>query len=168
MSWRHGLVFALIVLFIVTTDQWSKEWIRANIAIGGSLPEVACINMVHVENTGSAFGLFTNQAFLLSIVAIVGLAIVLLFFRYLSELGFAGGVALSLIFGGAMGNLIDRLRLGSVTDFIYVRIWNDVFWPAFNVADSAITIGAISLAVISMIRLKKAHGTESTSANKGN
>lgn len=155
MKWWQGLLFILLAAAIVIIDQVTKEWIRTNIALGGALPEVGCLSIVHVQNTGSAFGLFTNQAFLLSIVAIAGLVIILIFFRYLSELGFAGGIALSLIFAGALGNQIDRFMLGHVTDFIYIRLWDNVFWPAFNVADSAITVGAIALAIIALIGLKK-------------
>jgi signal peptidase II len=64
-----------------------------------------------------------------------------------------------MIFAGAVGNQIDRFRYGYVTDFIYVRIWDNLFWPAFNVADSAITIGSISLAIIILIGLRKKRGT---------
>ncbi len=149
------MVFLAIAACIVTLDILSKEWIRTNIPLGGSLPEQCSVVIVNIENTGSAFGLFTNQAFLLSVVAIAGLVIVLVFFRYMSELGFLSGIALSLIFAGALGNLIDRLRFGHVTDFVYVRLWGDVFWPAFNVADSAITVGALSLAVITLVSLRK-------------
>jgi signal peptidase II len=154
MTWWQGLIFVLLVGLIVTLDQISKEWIRAHVELGNSLPEMGCLTIVHIQNTGSAFGLFTNQAFLLSIVAIAGLVIILIFFKYMRELGFAGGIALSLIFAGALGNQIDRFRLGHVTDFIYIRLWGNVFWPAFNVADSAITVGAIALGVIALIGLK--------------
>lgn len=155
LKWWQGLIFIGIATAIVILDQVTKEWIRKHIASGDALPEMGCLSIVHIQNTGSAFGLFTNQAFLLSIVAIAGLIIILIFFRYLHELGFSGGVALSLIFAGALGNQIDRFRLGHVTDFIYIRLWGNFFWPAFNVADSAITIGAISLAVIAFTGLKK-------------
>ena len=155
LKWWQGLIFASIAAAIVILDQVTKEWIRTHIANGDALPEMGCLSIVHIQNTGSAFGLFTNQAFLLSIVAIAGLVIILIFFSYLRELGFAGGVALSLIFGGALGNQIDRFRLGHVTDFIYVRLWGNFYWPAFNVADSAITVGAISLGIIAFFGLKK-------------
>jgi signal peptidase II len=167
LTWRHGVAFIAIAAAIVTLDQVSKEWIRSHIAIGDSLPEVGPLTIVNVQNSGSAFGLFTNQAFLLSIVAIAGLVMVLIFFRYLAELGFAGGVALSLVFGGALGNLIDRLRFGYVTDFIYLRLWDEVYWPAFNVADSAITIGALALAVIALVKFKKEDEPRSRHGDKG-
>jgi signal peptidase II len=153
LTWRKGFIFFATAFAIIALDQISKEWIRSNISLGGSLPEMGPLTIIHIQNTGSAFGLFTNQAFLLSIVAIAGLLVVLSFFRYFTELGFLGGLALSCIFAGASGNLIDRLRLGYVTDFIYVRLWGNFYWPAFNAADSAITVGAISLAVIALVKM---------------
>jgi len=157
IKWWYALIFISIVAAVLILDIVTKEWIRASLPPGGALPEVGPVTIVNVQNTGSAFGLFTNQAFLLSIVAIAGLVVVLLFFRYLAELGFMGGLALSLIFAGALGNLIDRLRFGRVTDFIYVRLWDNVYWPAFNVADSAITAGAILLAFVALVNLGKKH-----------
>jgi signal peptidase II len=160
------LVFLAIVAIIVALDQFSKQWIRDNMALGGSLPAMGQLTIVHVQNTGSAFGLFTGQAFLLSIIAVAGLVVVLLFFRYLKQLGLAGGIALSLIFSCALGNLIDRLRLGHVTDFIYVRLWNNFYWPAFNVADSAITTGALLLAVVALSAFGKKHEPEPEAGKK--
>jgi len=110
-------------------------------------------------NTGSAFGLFANQAFLLSLVAIVGLVVILLFYRYLSEYSILGTFALGLVLGGAVGNLVDRFYFGgAVTDFIDVRLWHDFHWPVFNVADSAITIGTIALACFIFLAMKKENG----------
>jgi len=157
IRWWYALIYLVIIAVLLILDIATKEWIRTNLPPGGSFPEIWQLNIVHVQNTGSAFGLFTNQTILLSIVAIAGLVVLLLFFRYLSELGFMGGLALSLIFAGALGNLIDRLRFGCVTDFIYVRLWGNVFWPAFNVADSAITVGAILLAFVALANLGKKH-----------
>jgi signal peptidase II len=166
ITWWYALIFVGIVAVLLALDIATKEWIRANLPLGGSFPEVWQLNIVHIQNTGSAFGLFTNQAFLLSAVAIAGLVVVLLFFKYLKDLGFMGGLALSLIFAGALGNLIDRLRFGYVTDFLYVRLWGDVFWPAFNVADSAITVGAILLAFVALNSLGKKHEPKPGTAKK--
>jgi signal peptidase II len=166
IKWWYALIFIAIIAAILILDILSKEWIRASLPPGGAFPEIGRLTIVNVQNTGSAFGLFTNQAFLLSIVAIAGLVVVLLFFKYLGELGFMGGLALSFIFAGALGNLIDRLRFGRVTDFIYVRLWDNVFWPAFNVADSAITVGAILLAFVALVNLGKKHEPKPGNAKK--
>ena len=94
------------------------------------------------------------------------MAVVILYFYYLANLGIAGVVALSLIFSGALGNQIDRFRFGHVTDFIYVRLWGDFYWPAFNVADSAITVGAITLAIVALTSLKSENDAKARVADK--
>jgi len=139
----------------VVADQFSKAWIRANLPEGRSLFETGFLRITHVHNTGAAFGLFPDQSFALSIVALIGitaiLAYVLVIYRYFpSPDGMLGKLALGLVFGGTLGNLIDRLRFGYVTDFIDFG-----FWPAFNIADSAVTVGVIIFAY-SLLRLGKA------------
>ena len=140
------MVFFLTGLLIVTADQLSKLWIRSNLLVGQSLPEAGFFRLTHVHNTGAAFGLFQDQTFALTIVALVGIVILLVYalfiyhrFPFLNNgLGIS---ALGLVLGGTVGNLIDRLRFGYVIDFIDVGIW-----PAFNIADSAIVVGVIILA----------------------
>jgi signal peptidase II len=166
LTWWNGVVFLLIASAIVAADQFSKQWINTTISVGGALPEIGPLTIINIQNTGSAFGLFPNQAFLLSVVAIAGLAVILMFFRYFSELGFLGGIALSLIFAGALGNLIDRLTVGYITDFIYVRLWANFFWPAFNIADSSISVGAVSLAIIALVKMRKKNEPVTKSGKK--
>lgn len=140
------MVFFFTALLIVIADQFSKLWIRSTLLVGQSLPEVGFFRLTHVHNTGAAFGLFQNQTFALIIVALVGITVLLVYALFIyprfpflnSRLGIS---ALGLVLGGTVGNLIDRLRLGYVTDFISVGIW-----PAFNIADSAIVVGVIIFA----------------------
>jgi signal peptidase II len=160
-SWWRGGLFLLIAAFVVAIDQITKSWVRSHLLPGESLPEVGFLSITYVGNTGSAFGLFAKQSLLLSIVAIVGIVMILLFYRYLSTYGILGTLALGLIFGGAVGNQIDRFRLGYVTDFILVRLWHNLYWPTFNVADSAITVGTIALACFIFLTLKKDDGKSS-------
>jgi len=159
-GWRGGL-FLVIAAFVVALDQTSKLWVRSYLDPYETIPLVGCLSLTNVRNTGSAFGLFANQAFLLTLVAIVGLVTILLFYRYLSRISLLSSFALGLVFGGAVGNLIDRLRLGHVTDFIDVRLWRDFHWPAFNVADSAITVGSIVLAIFIFWAFRKGDGSSS-------
>ena len=148
--------FLLSVLLVVVADQLSKLWIRSNLLVGQSLFEVGFFQIIRLPpNTGAAFGLFQDQSFALTIVAIVGIAAILLYalliyrrFPFLNNL--LGRSALGLILGGTIGNLIDRLRFGGVTDFISIGIW-----PAFNIADSAIVVGVILFAY-SLLPLAKA------------
>jgi signal peptidase II len=138
-------LFLIVAALIVTFDQLSKLWIRAHLALGESLPLTDRLSLIYVGNTGSAFGLLANRTFLLIIIGIASLLIVLLFLRYLSQVTTLSMVSIGLIWGGAVGNFIDRLRFGYVTDFVYFRLWGDFYWPAFNVADAAITIGVVVL-----------------------
>lgn len=156
-KWRHA-VFFLIGVLIVTADQLSKLWIRNAIPEGQSLFRLGFFQITHVQNTGAAFGLFRDQTFALTIIAIVAAAVILVYafisFRHLAWLDTMWSrVALGLVLGGTVGNLIDRLRFGSVTDFIDFG-----YWPAFNVADSAVTVGVIMFAV-TLFRLAQSEKT---------
>ncbi len=134
-------VCAVISLFIVLLDQFTKYLVRNFMSPFDAIKVFPFLNLVSVRNEGAAFGMFKffgNAAFIVvSLVAIV--FVLFLLFRSREN-----RLALSLILGGAAGNLIDRIVFGKVTDFI------DVFagrfhWPAFNVADSALTLGLILL-----------------------
>lgn len=130
--------FLILTLFIISFDQISKYIVIQNLKLGESVPNSGIFRFTHAQNTGTAFSLFQNQTDILTIVSFV--AIVLIIFIYLSIEKPSNYIYLSygLLFGGAFGNLIDRVRLGYVTDFFDVG-----FWPIFNIADSAITIGII-------------------------
>jgi signal peptidase II len=141
---RLGL-FLLVAALVVTFDQLSKLWIRAHLALGESLPLTGRLSLTYIGNTGSAFGLLANRTFLLIIIGIASLLIVLLFLRYLSQVTTLSMISIGLVWGGAVGNLIDRLVFGYVTDFIYFRLWGNFYWPAFNIADAAITVGVFVL-----------------------
>ena len=144
-NWLN-VVFFLVALLVIAADQLTKLWIRSNLAIGESLPETGLFRLTRIYNTGAAFGLFQGQSFVLTIVAIIAVIALILFvlfgyhqFPFLDER--FGKPTLGLLLGGIASNLIDRLYLGYVTDFIDIGVW-----PAFNVADSSITVGAILFA----------------------
>ncbi len=157
-SWRRNAAFFLTALLVAATDQLSKFWIRSNLALGESLPDTGFLRFTHVQNTGSAFGLFQDQTLPLTIVAFIGITVLLFFvlfmhrrFPFLATM--PAKLGLGLILGGTVGNLLDRLLYsGKVTDFINIGIW-----PAFNTADSAIVVGVIIFAscLLSMPRVAK-------------
>ncbi len=152
--WRNAVLF-LIALLVIAADQLSKIWIRSNIPAGQSLFEAGFFRLTHIHNTGAAFGLFPGQSFLLSIVASVAIGLLLVYafvlYRRFSLLdNVPERVAIGLVLGGTVGNLIDRLRFGYVTDFIDFNIW-----PAFNIADSAVTVGVILFAFSFVVRIGK-------------
>ncbi|MDI6815223.1 MAG: signal peptidase II [Dehalococcoidales bacterium] len=141
-----NVVFLLTALLVVAADQLSKVWIRSNLVMWQSLPEAGFFRLTHVPNYGATFGLFQGQTFPLIIVALVGIVILLVYALFISHRfpflnNVVGKLALGLVLGGTVGNLIDRLRFGYVTDFIAVGIW-----PAFNLADSVIVVGVIIFA----------------------
>ena len=152
-KWRTVVLFLTAVL-VVAADQLTKIWVRSY-PEWQPIYEKGFFQLIHVHNTGSAFGLFQDQSFTLTIVAVVGIALLLFWAlfahrRFPLLTGMPNRIALGLILGGAVGNLVDRLRLGHVTDFIDVGIW-----PAFNIADSAIVIGVI-MVIYSLFRLARA------------
>ena len=152
-KWRTAVLF-LIALLVVAADQLTKIWVRSY-PEWPPIYEKGFFRLIHVHNTGAAFGLFQDQSFTLTIVAVVGIALFLfwalfLYRRFPLLTGMSDRIALGLILGGTVGNLVDRLRLGHVTDFIDVGIW-----PAFNIADSAIVVGVI-IVIYSLFRLVRA------------
>lgn len=131
---------------VVLLDQVSKWWIMTTFSLFELRPVIdGFFNLVFVTNSGAAFGLLAGpqvwwrQLFFVS-VAIFALGVLVGAYRHYRLQGTAWVVAIGLIAGGAVGNLIDRLRFGSVIDFLDFYI-NTHHWPAFNVADSAITVG---------------------------
>ncbi len=143
---RELLLFLLPALGILLVDQLSKFLVRTNLQLGESLPREGLLRLTYITNAGGVFGLFVNPSFLLVLTVIVGIVILFLYLHYLPSGSRLLQMGLGLVFGGAIGNLIDRLRFGEVTDFIDVRLWGNFHWPAFNLADSAITIGVFILA----------------------
>ena len=130
------LPLLLVSLLVIGADQLSKYLVRANMDLGQSIPSEGIVRLTYTTNTGGAFGLFANQTFLLTTAAVVGIAVLVIYLRYLPLGSTLLRLGLGLDLGGAVGNLIDRVRLGEVTDFIDVG-----FWPVFNLADSAIVVG---------------------------
>jgi signal peptidase II len=151
-----------IIGSIVAFDQITKEIVRRTLPLHGEPAQVipGLLDLTHVQNTGAAFGLLNAADFPYKtavMIAVAGIAL-LAIAAYATQLGFHERVArigLSLILGGAFGNLIDRAVAGHVVDFVDVYWGTTHFW-AFNVADAAITIGAI-LVLVDMIGLGRRH-----------
>ena len=141
------LLFVITVSVLVTADQITKSWIRTY-PEGSVIFQQGFFRIMNIENSGAAFGMFQGYSSILMVVDFMALAAILvylLFFRqrYPLPLFRLGWLALTLIFAGTLGNLVDRLNpaLDGITDFVYIGPW-----PAFNVSDSCITSGVILLA----------------------
>ena len=144
-KWRN-VVFGCVGLLVILVDQLSKAWIRNNLAWGQSIFDVGFFQILHIHNTGAAFGILKGHSLTLTIVDFVGIVVILLLvFVFRSRWSFLDSMlvmsAIGMVMGGTIGNLIDRLYLGYVTDFLDFRVW-----PVFNVADSAVTVGVIIIA----------------------
>ena len=153
------IILFLTVALIVLTDQFTKTYITATMTLHSSSVIIkGLLNLTYVRNPGAAFGFLANASpwfrtvfFVIVAVLAIGLIIYYIWESRDDEPGLV--FALSLILAGASGNLIDRIRFGEVVDFIdfYISAYH---WPAFNVADSAISVGAIIL-IIEVIRRKR-------------
>ncbi len=146
---RTNLVLGGLALLIVVFDQWTKALVREAIPLNTSASLVSWLDdivvLTHIRNSGAAFGLGQGLGKLLIYSASVAILLIVLYFRRIAENSALLRIALGLQLGGAIGNLIDRLTLGGVTDFI------DLGWfPIFNVADSAITVGTVLLCVYAL------------------
>jgi len=146
MIWYKDWVFYSIAIAVFILDQISKEVIRRHLPLYDSWPEEGFLRIVHGLNTGSAFGLFSGFTNLLIIASIVGIGVVLYYFQRQEITVIWYRLSIGLIVGGALGNLVDRLKDGAVVDFISVG-----WWPAFNVADSSISVGMVLLILILLL-----------------
>lgn len=153
-------------------DQWTKLIVLANFEYGESIPVIhQFFNLTYVRNTGAAFGFLANAdpAFRVPfflIVPVIAMIVLGFLYRDLPQDAKWRTLALGLVSGGALGNLIDRVRLGYVVDFLDFHYMNKYFFPAFNVADTAICIG-VGLLLLSTITVgqKEAENASNTSRN---
>lgn len=128
---------------VIGLDVLSKLWVIRHFELGESRRIFSFFYLTFIHNTGTAFGLFQGNNKALLTLAVVILGALLYSARGLSERGgLWGALGVALVLGGAIGNVIDRIRYGQVVDFLDFRVW-----PVFNVADSAITIGAICISI---------------------
>ena len=137
----------ILIVTIVLLDQSTKYLARTYIQPFGSIQILPVLELVNVQNTGAAFGIFKSLGNVFFIVVSIS-AIIFMFWIILTNR--EDYRFFSILAGGAMGNLIDRLMLGHVVDFIYFSV-SGFYWPAFNVADSALTMG-VFLMMLSLIK----------------
>ena len=147
----RGLLFLGLAAGVVVLDQWTKSLAEDKLHRGPTrsvpVPVVGdFLRMTYVENRGAAFGLLQDQTTFFVLVGLIVIGVIAASYRYLPRSGFLMHLALGLQLGGAVGNLIDRLRQGYVVDFVDFG-YHSNWWPVFNVADSAICIGVALLAL---------------------
>jgi signal peptidase II len=141
--WSYALLAGMAGL-IVVVDQWTKALVRANLAIGEIWSPWTWLTpyarIVNWNNTGAAFGIFQGFSGVFSLLAIIVALVIIYYFPRVPAQDWVLRIAMGLQLGGALGNLVDRITIGRVTDFISVGSF-----AVFNVADSSITVGVIIL-----------------------
>jgi signal peptidase II len=159
----------LLSALVILADRVSKLWVEAHIQLGGAIPVIPrVLRITHWTNEGAAFSLFAESAsphlvrwVLVGFSLLAALAVLIALVKLGDRITLTT-VALALIFAGALGNVHDRILYGSVVDFIEVHIFS-YHWPDFNVADSAIVIGACLLFLDSLLPKKTAAAEETAS-----
>jgi signal peptidase II len=151
MQWVGMLSVAVAA---VVADQVTKRLIEHQLALDESRQVLPFLSITHVRNTGIAFGIFPGRLGIVSVLTLVAVAWMLLHFARSGARHVLLPVALGLLVGGSVSNLIDRVRDGRVTDFIHVS-----HWPTFNLADSFIVIGVVLL-LLSLSRLERSEGSQ--------
>jgi len=151
-SGRRHVLFLGVAALVLALDQATKEIVRNTLERGEIWPSSDWpIRIYHVTNTGAAFGILKEQTGFLILTTIIGLAAIILYYRYPPLEHPILSTAMGMMLGGAAGNLLDRLRLGRVTDFIDFPLW-----PAFNVADASVVIAVfVLLAAYTMLLPKR-------------
>ncbi len=142
-----------LATFFALTDQVTKLWVLRAVPADfywnrdGTAAGIEIIPgflyLVHIHNPGAAWGIMSGMSFWLALLGIIAVIVIIACHRHLELHRPFHQVIFGLLIGGIIGNVIDRLRTGKVVDFIDVRLWTDFRWPAFNVADSCITVGVV-------------------------
>ena len=144
----HLRLLGIVSVVILVLDQATKLYVDARFELYESVPVIrGWFHLTYIRNKGAAFGIFADNAVRIPFfitVSLVALLVILWYLRRLRAEQTLAAFSLALIFAGALGNLIDRVRLGEVIDFLDV-FWRHYHWPAFNVADSAICVGVALL-----------------------
>lgn len=159
-SWKNLLLPLnwVTVITVVVLDQLTKWLVVQNIALGQHIDLLPFFDLVHTKNRGAAFGMFheASAIFRLVFFALVTIVCLAILIRWLGTTNASERLlrfSLALILGGAFGNVFDRTVYGEVTDFVHV-FWHQHHFPAFNIADSAITTGT-TLLILQMLLLRR-------------
>ncbi len=152
------MIVLLLGLAILFLDQLTKQAIRSNFVYGESRPVIeGFFNLVYVRNDGAAWNILSGQSLILILISVAVLVLLVVYRRSFLEETLPHQIMLGLMLGGIVGNLVDRIRLGWVTDFLDFE-FGSYHYPSFNVADSAICI-AVALYIITNLLQKKEEGT---------
>jgi signal peptidase II len=141
---RAWLLAGAVALVTIVCDQVAKAAVRSSLELGERVDLIFGIDLTRVTNSGIAFGLFDDGGALVPVITAAALLAVIVWFALAPDRP-GLWLAVGLLTGGALGNLVDRVRDSAVTDFL-----DPPLWPAFNVADIAVTLGALTLALVAL------------------
>ena len=144
--WQRDWILFATIAAVSATDQLTKFAIKGTLRLGESWPAEGLIRLTHGANTGTAFGLLSNQTLFLIFASIIAIGFLVYFYRAYALPRPILRLAIGLQLGGAFGNLFDRVAFGAVTDFIDVG-----WWPIFNIADSSICVGMATLVIVLLL-----------------
>jgi signal peptidase II len=153
-------ILLVVCLGVLLLDQWTKYMVQEKLPLYQSVEVIkGFFDLTHVRNTGGAFSVFGGEkggigSYLFVAVSLLAIGVILFLVFKSKEDGGLLTLSLSLILGGAVGNLIDRFRYGEVIDFLDFHL-HTFYWPVFNIADSAISIGVILMAFELLFRDKR-------------
>jgi signal peptidase II len=144
------LALAAVAIAAIAADQLTKHIVSSKLALDDQVRVAGPLAIHHVQNSGIAFGLFASATLVVIILTTVAVGWMLIFFARSGSRHPVLPVALGLVIGGSVSNLVDRVRLGHVTDFLDLK-----FWPAFNLADSFIVVG-VAILLLALIAADRA------------
>jgi len=157
---RNALPWLLLSVLVIALDQWSKAWVLSSLPEYTAIPVIEGFwNWFRTYNTGAAFSFLSDaggwQIWFFTLLAIAISGLLGFWLSQTERRDWRQAVPYALVIGGALGNVIDRLLHGHVIDFIQWH-WRDYYWPAFNLADSAIVGGAVGIALFGLWEGKRA------------
>jgi signal peptidase II len=144
------LALAAVAIAAIVADQLTKHIVSSKLALDDQVRIVGPLSIHHVQNSGIAFGLFSSATYVVIVLTTFAVGWMLFFFARSGSRHPVLPVALGLVIGGSVSNLVDRVRLGHVTDFLDLK-----FWPAFNLADSFIVVG-VAILLLALIAADRA------------
>ncbi len=155
------MLVILLGLVVLLLDQLTKQWIRSAFVYGESRPIIdGFFNLVYVRNPGAAWGMLAGKGLVLILISVAVLVLLVVYRRSFLQEQLSHKILLGLMIGGIVGNLVDRIRFGWVTDFLDFHIGTH-HWPSFNIADSAICIAVGLYLIFNLLSSEKKDGAES-------
>ena len=157
---RNALAWLALSAVVLVLDQWTKHWVLTSLPEYQAIPVIDGFwNWYRTYNTGAAFSFLADaggwQQWFFTILAAVICTVLAVWLSRTARSDWRTAMPFALVIGGAIGNVVDRVRFGHVVDFIQWH-WRDHYWPAFNIADSAIVAGAVGIAVFGLLGGDKA------------